>query len=199
MTDNDKPLAGADGQGPEPSEDKKTDDLPTWARDAISKANREAADYRTKLRAIEDQQRKMEEEWAKEQGEYKPLWEKAQTEITDLRAKAERSEVYQKAFEAALAVRLKAIPDEFKTLVPAFDDPVKTWEWLDANSQLFARRLAPKLDAGAQGDAANKIVPKLTVEQMKMAKLAGMTPEQYAAQLAKQAERSAQPQEQFKP
>lgn len=42
------------GSGEESSETSVDDELPEWARERISKANREAASYRTQLRELQD-------------------------------------------------------------------------------------------------------------------------------------------------
>lgn len=41
--------AASEQQAQQPVEQQNTDDLPQWARDAITKANKEAANYRTQL------------------------------------------------------------------------------------------------------------------------------------------------------
>jgi hypothetical protein len=180
-----------DGQGQEPSEAENLDKLPEWARGSLTKANKEAAKYRTelkeareRLKAIEDAQRKTEEAYQAELGEYKPLYEKTKAEVETLRAQAKRVEEIETTFKDMLQKRLDAIPEQNRKRVPEFDDPLKTMAWLDANADLFGQRTAPNLDAGAQGDTGKGKAVKLTATQLMAAKKMGMKPEQYAKRLA---------------
>ncbi len=180
-----------DGQGQEPSEAENLDKLPEWARGSLTKANKEAAKYRTelkeareRLKAIEDAQRKTEEAFQAELGEYKPLYEKTKVEVETLRAQAKRVDEIEATFKGMLQKRLDAIPEQNRKRVPEFDDPLKTMAWLDANADLFSQRTAPNLDAGAQGDTGKGKAAKLTATQLMAAKKMGMTAEQYAKRIA---------------
>jgi len=195
MTDkNELPLAGDDGQGPEPSETQNLEALPQWARDAISKANREAASYRTKnkdaqekLKAQEEAQRKADEARQAEAGEYRPLYEKTKAEADGLREKAKRAEEIETTFTGMLQKRLDAIPEQLRKRVPEFADPLQTMAWLDANADLFSQRTAPNLDPGAAGDTGKGGSTKLTATELMMAKKMGMKPDQYAKRKAEDA------------
>jgi hypothetical protein len=194
MTDNTQQPGAADTT--EATEAQDMASLPAWAQKLIKDLRKEAGDYRTARKQADEAKRTAEEAALVEQAKWKELADKRGAELEGLKPVQDRLTAYETAFKTALVKRLDAIPDEFKSLVPAFDDPVKTWDWLDANQNLFARRIAPKLDAGAQGDAASKQTPKLTVEEIQIAKRSGLTPEQYAAQKVKiEASRSAQSQE----
>jgi len=192
MTDQtDKPLAGDNGQDLESSEAENLDKLPEWARGSLTKANKEAAKYRTelkeareRLKAIEDAQRKTEEAFQAELGEYKPLYEKTKVEVETLRAQAKRVDEIETTFKDMLQKRLDAIPEQNRKRVPEFDDPLKTMAWLDANADLFSQRTAPNLDAGAQGDTGKGKATKLTATQLAAAQKMGMKPERYAKMLA---------------
>lgn len=80
-------------QSPKPTPPEGVDDLPKWARDSLTKANREAAEYRARVREFEQREQ-----------------EAAEAEMTELeRMQAQLAEAKQAAdLERAAAARYKA-------------------------------------------------------------------------------------------
>lgn len=179
----------ADQPTPGASAEEKPNDfpkLPEWAQSEMQALRREAAAHREKKLEAERAAKAAEDARLTEQQKWQELADKRGKELEGLKPIQERLTAYETAFKTALHKRLEAIPDQFKTLVPEFDDPVKTWGWLDANQHLFTARKAPGLDGGAQ-DQSGKQAPQLTAQEVLAAKAMGLTLEVYAKRKAEAA------------
>lgn len=87
--------------------DHNLDTLPKWAREKLQKANTEAADYRTKLRAREQAAADAARQRDEEQGNFKKLYETLQAEVATERHQALRNRIATEAgLPAELAARL---------------------------------------------------------------------------------------------
>jgi len=161
MTDQSKPAeAGATGA------EAKTEHTPEETQELIRKLRNEAKQNRlaaeaaaAKLLEKQKADEEREEQWLKEQGDFKALYEKQMADLEKLKVEASTATTYQSAFKASLDARIAAIPEGMRSLVPEGLDPLKLSEWLDKNAALLSNRKAPNLDAGAGGSAAG--VPHL--------------------------------------
>jgi hypothetical protein len=122
--------------------------------------------------AAEDEKRKAEEAALAQQQKWQELAEKRAKELDALKPVEQRYKALEEAFVAALAKRIDKVPDAYKSALELISDPIKQMAWLDANDHLFEQRQAPKLDAGAQGDATSKTTPKLTEGQSALTAIA---------------------------
>ena len=127
-----------------------------WRAEAEA-ARKEAAKYRTQLRAQEKATADAEAKRLAEQGEYKALYE-------SVKAKAEAADTLQERYDALIAQvqaanekRIAAIPEQMRSLVPEYDDPQRLAAWLDANAAVFAKPAAPSLDGRAGGNGTGAI------------------------------------------
>ena len=146
----------------------------------------EAKSYRLKAEAAaaklgeyESKQREAEAKRLQEEGQFKTLYEQKRGEAEQLAQQAKRAEPYVEAFREQVKKRIEAIPEAYRPLVPDFDDPLKTADWLDKNAAMLGARPFPNLNPGAGastgtttsgGTGAN--VSEAQVEQlMKIAKV----------------------------
>ena len=137
-----------------------------WRAEAEA-ARKEAAKYRTQLRAQEKATADAEAKRLAEQGEYKALYE-------SVKAKAEAADTLQERYDALIAQvqaanekRIAAIPEQMRSLVPEYDDPQRLAAWLEANAAVFAKPAAPSLDGRAGGNGtASAAVTDEEIEQL---------------------------------
>lgn len=154
--------------------DGKMDSLPPQVREIIRKANEEAADYRHKKKAAEDAERQR----MAEAGEYKALYDKLTGELEPLKKKAERAEAVEAFMAKTLKTRIDALPEQYRALVPKYDDLLQTLAWLDQSTPLLAPPRAPSLDPGAQGSGGGGTAP-LSAEDLEMIKRTGISKEAF--------------------
>lgn len=151
QTVEETPAAAPEATTEQPAETQDPNTLPQWARDAITKANREAANYRTKVNELTPQAE-----------QFKALEEASKSEAQRL---AEAAEVAKRDADTARAeaIRYKAAAthgisaDYFDLLGSG------TEEQVSANAEKIATLLA------AQAAAAQTVTPPATrpVEQMR--------------------------------
>lgn len=165
--------------------------------EAIQKDPAKTAEEIKKLRAEAKQRRedagKAERERAKAEAdrlEADKEWQKAadayKKQVDALLPRAERTEALEQFVADMAQKRLDALPKQYRSLDPKYDDPLKTLQWLEANAATFALPALPNIGAGEQGDRTPQAVAKLTPEEVALAKQFGMTPEQFAQYKARQ-------------
>lgn len=171
------------------------DTLPPDAAKEIENLRDENKKWRRQLRAVELEQKAIEEQRLAEQGKWQELAASLQRRLDELQPVAERAEEasraiaeLERAFTASMDERISRIPeDRRKTLVEPVRKalkPVDFAQWLAANESALLPPKPPPLNAGEQG-IGKPPLPALTPEQQAFARGAGMTNEQYAAQLAR--------------
>jgi len=87
-----------------------------------------------------------------EQGKFKELYQSAKAKADAADALQERLDAITAQAQAANERRINAIPEQMRTLVPEYDDPLKLAAWLDANAVVFSRPAPPPLDGRAGGN-----------------------------------------------
>ena len=91
-----------------------------------------------------------------EQGKFKELYETASGELETLRPYKERVEQMIAQVQANNAKRIEAIPEDRRTLVPSFDDPLQVQDWLNVNEKhLIGKAPAPDLNGGSGNRTPN--------------------------------------------
>jgi chromosome segregation ATPase len=152
--------------------------LPQAVQDYIKSLRGEAAEKRKKLEALESKISEAEQKRLAEQGQYRELSEKLQSDVSNLTPYKTRVEALEQKIIATNNKRVELIPEHMRSLVPQLS-PEDLSVWLDANEAKLTKPSAPNLDAGA-GGAGGKVVPQLTAEQLAVAKGMGLTPEEFA-------------------
>lgn len=161
----------------------KLDDLPGWAQTMIRELRDEAAARRVALNeAKAAQQQRLAEE-----GKWKELAEARAAELAGLTPFKERADTLEQMIRASNSARINTVREDMRALIPVDYPPEKLATWLDANIARLTTPPAPNIDAGAGASGGGSRLPTLTPEQVEMAKIARMTPAQYAEMLAKRA------------
>lgn len=167
----------ADGQQMEP-EQANSDHAPLtpeqWRAEAEA-ARKEAGKYRTQLRAQEKATADAEAKRLAEQGEYRTLYESVKAKADAADALQERLDALMTQAQAANERRINAIPEQMRTLVPEYDDPLKLAAWLDANAAVFSRPAPPPMDGRAGGNGTPATVTD--AEVLDFANRMGVRPE----------------------
>lgn len=127
----------------------------------FNRVNEERKALAERLEALEKAQaerdestRKQRETELAEQNQYKQLYESAKAELANLKAAQEQATRYQAALQQTNEARIQSIPEEKRSLIPEYDDPVKLGAWLDkALPELTTppKPNAPRLDGGSGG------------------------------------------------
>ena len=157
----------ADGQQMEPEQPNSEHAplSPEQLRAELEAARKEAASYRTKLRQTEKQATDAEAKRLAEQGEYRTLYESVKAKADAADALQERLDAITAQAQAANERRINAIPENMRSLVPEYDDPLKLAAWLDANAAVFSRPTPPPLDGRAGGNGTPAVVTEDEVNE----------------------------------
>ena len=167
----------ADGQQMEPEQTNSEHAplSPEQLRAELEAARKEAASYRTKLRQTEKAKTDAETAAMAEQGKYKELYESVKAKADAADALQERLDALMTQAQAANERRINAIPEQMRTLVPEYDDPLKLAAWLDANAAVFSRPAPPPMDGRAGGNGTPATVTD--AEVLDFANRMGVRPE----------------------
>ena len=160
-------VQATDGQRNEPEQPTQGEHAqltPDALRAELEAARKEAAKYRTQLRQQEKAAAEADAKRMAEQGEYKALYESVRAKAEAADALQERLDAITAATEAANKRRIDAIPEHMRSLVPAYDDPLKVAEWLGANAAVLSKTLAPPLDGRAGGGPSAATVTDADVQ-----------------------------------
>lgn len=164
-------------------------DLPEWAQKALREAREEAADRRIALKKMtEAQQQRLIDE-----GNFKALAEQRAAELAALTPIKERAETLEKMIRESNSSRINTVREDMRALIPVEYPPERLAVWLDANMARLTTPPAPNIDAGAGAGNGGKSLPSLSSEELEIARMAGMKPEEYAQQKAKQAAQRNKP------
>lgn len=167
----------------QPTQPGRVEDLPEWAQKALREARDEAAERRIALKKMtEAQQQRLIDE-----GNFKALAEQRAAELAQLNPIKERAETLEKMIRESNSSRIATVREDMRALIPVDYPPERLAMWLDANITRLTTPTAPNIDAGAGAGNGGKSLPSLTPQEVEIARLAGMKPEQYAQQKAKQA------------
>lgn len=183
MTDNDmQAMSDAQQHAQDAEQRTNIDSLPEDIRKYIDGLRKEAASYRVAAKAKEAELARAEEAKLAEQQKWQELATLREQQLAELKPERERREALETFVKDAVSKRIEALPEAYRTLVPEYDDPVKTLAWLDANAGKLVTPRPPALDAGVRGDSAPSTAA-LTPEQQTLARKFGLSDEQYAKSL----------------
>jgi hypothetical protein len=149
------------------------------AQELIRELRSENAKWRTDARRQKEAADKAERDKLAQQGEWKAAYERVTAELEPLKTKADRAEAIEVFMAKTVKARIDALPEQYRALVPKYDDPLKTLEWLDTSAPLLTPPKAPSLDAGARSSGSGSA--PLTAEEQAMARRMNLTDAQYQA------------------
>ena len=138
---------------------------PEQLRAELEAARKEAAKYRTELRQTQRAKTEAETAAMAEQGKYKELYQSVKAKADAADALQERLDALMTQAQAANERRINAIPEQMRSLVPEYDDPLKLAAWLDANAAVFSRPAPPPLDGRAGGNGTPAVVTEDEVNE----------------------------------
>lgn len=121
-------------------------------QDRFTEVVNERNSWKQKYDELQSQQQQQRETELAEQQKYKELYEQKMQEIEALKSAQEQATRYQSALQATNEARIQSIPEDKRSLVPEYDDPVKLGAWLDANIAILQetpKPKAPPLDGGS--------------------------------------------------
>lgn len=135
--------------------------------------------YKRDLSTYTAAQRKQLEE----QGNHKALADQYAAEVARLKPIEERATALEAIIRESNESRIKNVPEQMRGLIPSDYPPEKLQRWLNANEAQLAKQPAPNYDAGAglgSGGGNSGSTPKLTADELDVAKRMGMSAEDYA-------------------
>jgi multidrug efflux pump subunit AcrA (membrane-fusion protein) len=120
-----------------------------------------------------------------EQGKFKELYQSAKAKADERDALQERLDALMTQAQAANERRINAIPEQMRSLVPEYDDPLKLAAWLDANAAVFSRPAPPPMDGRAGGNGGGPLLDEAAIKAQAIR--LGLDPEGYYRQAQKSA------------
>lgn len=169
----------APAQQPAPSatQDAHTEHMIPKSRFDEINAKLDAANKRAD--ALEKAQQEAERKRLEEANQYKELYEKSQSEISNLKPKAEQVEEYEKVLLEQLSAEIETLPDDFKDVIPDGLSTKDKLRWLSKNKSKFTKPTPFDIGAGRRGSQQDKKT-ELTPEEKEIARRFGLTEEEYA-------------------
>ena len=116
-----------------------------------------------------------------EQGKFKELYQSAKAKADAADALQERLDAITAQAQAANERRINAIPEQMRSLVPEYDDPLKLAAWLDANAAVFSRPAPPPMDGRAGGNGGGPLLDEAAIKAQAIR--LGLDPEGYYRQV----------------
>ena len=129
------------------------------------------------------QQRLAALESAQQQNQDKELAEQLQKRLDELQAIEATATRYSAALQASNEIRLQQIPEDKRSIVPEYDDPVQLGKWFDDNLDKLidpGKPSPPKLDGGSGSGGGVGEVAKLTQAEIDVANAANIPLEEFA-------------------
>jgi len=147
------------------------------------KSEREVAkEAKKRVDAIEKASQEAEKKRLEEAQDFKKLYEKAESELMELRPKAETFTSYETILKKTLESSIAEIPEEKRSLIPSKLSIQDQLEWISENRALLSKAQPFDIGAGKHGGAAQETI-ELTPEELAAAKRLGIKPEDYAKNL----------------
>jgi len=148
----------------------------------LNEVIKEREDLKARLDKLEQQQQQADEKRLTDQEQFKELAEKYRAELEALKPVAGQVKDWQKSLMETAQAQIERLPKDMRELVPEYDDPRKTLDWLNKNAARLMRPSAPEMDAGARGDTSTHKNVNLTPGEEAALKAAPwMTREDYIA------------------
>jgi hypothetical protein len=145
----------------------------------FDEVNNQKKDLEARLAAAEEANRKAEEARLKERDDYKGLYEKTTAELAELKPKAAIAEEVEKTLKDVLAAQVLELPEHVRDMVPEELTTQGKLKWLSTHKAKLMKPKAPDIGAGNRGGGA-PVTTDLTPEEVQVARMAGMTAEEYA-------------------
>lgn len=126
--------------------------LPEDVQEYIRELRREARKANdAKKEAAREKEAAERDRLAKAQ-EWEALAKQYEQDLNATKPRAERVDAMEQLLLDMAQKRIDRLPKQYRSLVPEYDDPVKTLAWLDANEATLTTPVPPNTGAGVQGE-----------------------------------------------
>lgn len=135
----------------------------------FDEVNNQFKELKAQLEQLQTQKQQQAEQELAEQNKWQELAEQRKQELERLQTVQESATRYQTALQATNESRIASVPEDKRTLIPEYDDPVKLGAWLDKNLALIvepSKPTPPSLDGGSGGSGGNKPAISATHESI---------------------------------
>lgn len=135
----------------------------------VEERESEANRYKSERDTLTAAQRKQLED----DGKFKQIAEQQAVDLARLKPLEERAAALEKIIRESNEARIKAVPDQYRNMIPTDYPPEKLQTWLNANEALLVKPPAPNYDGGAGANGSGgKGEPKVTDEDRRQAAIA---------------------------
>lgn len=132
-----------------------------------------------KADALEKAQQEGERKRLEEANQYKELYEKTQTELSNLKPKAAQVDDFENTLQGVLESQIAELPEDYRNVVPERLSTKDKLDWLKEHKHKFMKAEPYDIGAGKRGTKPDKNA-ELTTEEKAVAARFGMTDEEYA-------------------
>ena len=168
-----------DPENGEQEQDAQTPEPKVFDAEYVKGLRNEAAKYRIKARDLEQKQKEAEDARLAKDNEWEELAGQRATEIEELTPYRQKYNTMLESVAESNTKRIEAVPENMRSLVPEFEDPLKTAAWLDANSQMLTKPLAPTVNGNAGSAERPGESDTLSAEELAAATKMGITAKEY--------------------
>lgn len=144
--------------------------LPPIVQEHIKGLRKEAEKYRNEKKDAEKARQKEETARLEAEKQWEQLAQQRASRLNELEPLASEVEELRQFLQSQLERRIAALPAQWRSAVPEYENPRKTLDWLDKNEANFRLPSLVKTDAGIIGDRGGQQTGKIP-----------MTPEYLAA------------------
>ena len=178
---------GAGDNGESSADSKKTDDSHMIPKSRLDAEIARRKEFEKKFKASEKALKDAQTARMEENQEYKDLYEKAKSELSELKPKADQVESWKETMESLLEAQIEEIPEDLRGLIPREELTVKqTLDWIAKNKQLLLKPVGPDLNAGSQGSKTpgeSTQTRELSNDEKLVARRFGFTDKEYLESL----------------
>lgn len=169
---------GSEGSEGEPAEAKNTESL-MIPKERFDEVNARMKEFEKQLKAKEEALKKAQEDRLVEKEEYKQLYEKATSELSEIKPIAEQIDTYKETVARLLESEVTQIPEELRGLIPDEMNDVQKLNWIARNKAILMKPVAPDIGAGNRGSGASSKTRLLTPEEKEVARMFHYSDEEY--------------------
>jgi hypothetical protein len=101
-----------------------------------------------------------------EKEDFRKLYEETKSSLEQVQPKAAQVDEWRAALSETAQAQIDRLPEDARGLVPDYDDPRKTLQWLNKNAATLTRAPAPNMHAGPRGDDIPPDVQLTAMEEM---------------------------------
>jgi ribonucleoside-triphosphate reductase len=177
----DKGTGGSDGTAADDGTSavtKNSDNSHMIPKTRFDEVNNRSKELEKELAAVKEALNKAQTSRLEEQEQYKELYEKTASELSEIKPIAEQISVYKKTVGTLLEAQVAEIPEEMRSLIPEELGDVQKLNWIARNRTLLMKPAGPDIGAGNRGSGSSTGT-EITPEEKEVANAFGITAEEY--------------------